>query len=141
MITGSLAPSAGEIRGLGEALAAFGRRTRERIGYMPQSFILYPALTDRENVDFVARLFGVLLLRRGRRTRQVLELLDLWSARGRRAVKLSGECSVAWSSPARWSTSPTSSSSTSRPRASIRSSAGRSGTSSIACATGASRPS
>jgi ABC-2 type transport system ATP-binding protein len=90
MITGSLAPSAGEIRVLGEAPAAFGRRTRERIGYMPQSFILYPALTVRENVDFVARLFRVPLLRRGRRTRQVLELLDLWSARGRRAVKPSG---------------------------------------------------
>lgn len=90
MITGSLAPSAGEVRVLGEVPAAFRGRTREQIGYMPQSFILYPDLTVRENVDFVASLFGVLFLRRGRRTRKVLELLDLWSVRGRRAGQLSG---------------------------------------------------
>jgi ABC-2 type transport system ATP-binding protein len=90
MITGSLAPSAGEVLVLGVAPARFDRRTRERIGYMPQSFILYPDLTVRENVDFVASLFGVVFFRRGRRIRQVLELLDLWSVRGRRAGKLSG---------------------------------------------------
>jgi ABC-2 type transport system ATP-binding protein len=90
MITGSLAPSAGEVLVLGEAPARFDRQTRERIGYMPQRFILYPDLTVRENVDFVASLFGVLPFRRRRRTRQVLGLLDLWSVRGRRAGKLSG---------------------------------------------------
>jgi len=90
MITGSLSPSGGEVLVLGEPPARFDRRTRERLGYMPQSFILYPDLTVKENVDFVASLFGVLLFRRRRRTRQVLELLDLWSARGRRAGKLSG---------------------------------------------------
>jgi ABC-2 type transport system ATP-binding protein len=90
MITGSLAPSAGEVLVLGERPAAFGRRIRERIGYMPQRFILYPDLTIKENVDFVASLFGVLFFRRGRRIRQVLQLLDLWSVRGRRAGKLSG---------------------------------------------------
>jgi ABC-2 type transport system ATP-binding protein len=90
MFTGSLAPTSGEVRVLGEAPAAFGRRTRERIGYMPQAFILYPDLTVRENVDFVASLFGVLLFRRGRRTRQVLQLLDMWDVRGRRAGQLSG---------------------------------------------------
>jgi ABC-2 type transport system ATP-binding protein len=90
MITGSLAPTSGEMLVLGEAPARFDRRARERIGYMPQSFILYPDLTVRENVDFVASLFGVLFFRRGRRIRQVLELLDLWSVRGRRAGKLSG---------------------------------------------------
>jgi ABC-2 type transport system ATP-binding protein len=90
MITGSLSPTSGEVLVLGEAPAAFRRQTRERIGYMPQRFILYPDLSVRENVDFVASLFGVLLLRRGRRTRQVLELLDLWTVRGRRAGNLSG---------------------------------------------------
>lgn len=90
MITGSLAPSAGEVLVLGVPPSRFDRRTRERIGYMPQSFILYPDLTVKENVDFVASLFGVLLFRRRRRTHQVLELLDLWSVRGRRAGKLSG---------------------------------------------------
>jgi ABC-2 type transport system ATP-binding protein len=57
---------------------------------MPQHFILYPDLTVRENVDFVASLYGLLLLRRRRRTRAVLELLELWNIRDRRARKLSG---------------------------------------------------
>jgi ABC-2 type transport system ATP-binding protein len=57
---------------------------------MPQAFILYPDLTVQENVDFVGSLFGLLLLRRRRRTRAVLELLDLWTVRGRRAGRLSG---------------------------------------------------
>jgi ABC-2 type transport system ATP-binding protein len=35
-------------------------------------------------------MFGMLWRRRRRRTRKVLELLDLWDARGRRAGKLSG---------------------------------------------------
>jgi ABC-2 type transport system ATP-binding protein len=90
LLTGALAPSEGEIRVMGEDPLEFKRTTRERIGYMPQSFALYPDLSTRENVDFVASLFGLLWWRRRRRTRQVLELVDLWSVRNRRAGKLSG---------------------------------------------------
>jgi ABC-2 type transport system ATP-binding protein len=90
LMTGALTPTEGEIRVLGEDPTGFARRTRERIGYMPQSFSLYPDLTTRENVDFVASLFGLLWWRRRRRTRQVLELVDLWSVRDRRAGRLSG---------------------------------------------------
>jgi ABC-2 type transport system ATP-binding protein len=90
LLTGALAPTEGEIRVMGEDPLEFKRRTRERIGYMPQSFALYPDLTTRENVDFVASLFGLLWWRRRRRTRQVLELVDLWQVRDRRAGKLSG---------------------------------------------------
>lgn len=90
MLTGALAPSAGTVRVLGEDPRVFRRQTRERIGYMPQQFTLYPDLTTRENVDFVASLFGMLWRTRHRRTREVLELVDLWDARGRRAGALSG---------------------------------------------------
>ena len=90
LMTGALTPSDGEIRVMGEDPTRFKRRTRERIGYMPQLFSLYPDLTARENVDFVASLFGLLWWRRRRRTRQVLELVDLWAVRDRRAGKLSG---------------------------------------------------
>ena len=90
MLTGALAPTEGEIRVMGEDPQRFKRRTRERIGYMPQSFALYPDLTARENVDFAASLFGMLWWRRHRRTREVLEFVDLWSVRGRRASRLSG---------------------------------------------------
>ena len=90
LMTGALAPTEGDIRVMGEDPTRFKRTTRERIGYMPQSFALYPDLTTRENVDFVASLFGLLWWRRRRRTRQVLETVDLWSVRDRRAGKLSG---------------------------------------------------
>jgi ABC-2 type transport system ATP-binding protein len=90
MLTGALKPTSGDIRVLGEQPEHFKRETRERIGYMPQLFTLYPDLTARENVDFVGSLFGMLWPRRRRRTRQVLELLELWDARGRRASNMSG---------------------------------------------------
>ena len=90
MLTGALAPTEGEIRVLGEDPRQFRRRTRERIGYMPQSFALFPDLTTRENLDFAASLFGMIWWRRHRRTRQALEFVDLWPVRGRRASQLSG---------------------------------------------------
>jgi ABC-2 type transport system ATP-binding protein len=90
LMTGALAPTDGEIRVMGEDPLKFKRETRERIGYMPQSFALYPDLTTRENVDFVASLFGLLWWRRRRRTREVLQWVDLWDVRSRRAGHLSG---------------------------------------------------
>ena len=90
LLTGALTPTSGGVTVLGEEPRRFRRQTRERIGYMPQSFTLYPDLTVRENVDFVASLFGMLWRSRRRRTREVLQLVDLWEVRGRRAGRLSG---------------------------------------------------
>jgi ABC-2 type transport system ATP-binding protein len=90
LITGALEPTAGEVRVLGEDPRRFRRDTRERIGYMPQQFTLYPDLTSDENVDFVASLFGMLTPRRRRRVREVLQFVQLWDVRGRRAGQLSG---------------------------------------------------
>ena len=90
MLTGALRPTSGEIRVLGERPSSFRRETRERIGYMPQQFTLYPDLTARENVDFVGSLFGMLWRRRRSRTKEVLQLLELWDARSRRASAMSG---------------------------------------------------
>ncbi len=90
ILTGALGPTGGTVRVLGEDPVRFRRHTRERIGYMPQLFTLYPDLSARENVDFVASLFGILWRTRHRRSREVLELVDLWDARSRRAGALSG---------------------------------------------------
>ena len=90
ILTGGLRATSGEARVLGQDPRRFGRRTQERIGYMPQLFSLYPDLTAGENVDFVASMFGMLFLRRRRRVRAALELVELWRERGRRAADLSG---------------------------------------------------
>ena len=90
LLTGALKPTRCTVRVLGEDPRQFRRRTRERIGYMPQLFTLYPDLTAGENVNFVASLFGLLWPRRRRRVHEVLRTVDLWPARGRRAADLSG---------------------------------------------------
>jgi ABC-2 type transport system ATP-binding protein len=90
ILTGTLEPSEGDVSVLGERPRQFKRRTRERLGYMPQHFVLYDELTAQENVSFVAALFGLLWPRRGRRVKQLLTLLGLWEARGRLARQLSG---------------------------------------------------
>jgi len=90
LLTGLLKADGGTVRVLGEDPRQFRRRTRERIGYMPQMFVLYPDLTARENVSFMASLFGIPPWRRGRRVDEVLELVDLTEARDRRASALSG---------------------------------------------------
>ncbi|HEX9043891.1 MAG TPA: ABC transporter ATP-binding protein [Candidatus Limnocylindrales bacterium] len=90
LLTGALAPSEGTVRVLGEDPRRYRRRTRERLGYMPQQFSLYEDLTTVENVDFVASMFGMLAPRRRRRIPEILKLIDLWPARSRQAGKLSG---------------------------------------------------
>jgi ABC-2 type transport system ATP-binding protein len=90
MLTGTLEPTNGKLSVLGQHPRQFTRSTRERIGYMPQHFVLYEELTAAENVSFVAALFGLLWPKRGRRVAEVLKLVDLWDARGRRARQLSG---------------------------------------------------
>lgn len=90
MMAGSLPPTAGSVEVLGERPMHFRRRTRERIAYMPQLFSLYPDLTARENVGFVAALYGIGWFRRRRKVRAALEVVDLWDARNRLARDLSG---------------------------------------------------
>jgi ABC-2 type transport system ATP-binding protein len=90
LMTGGLAPTQGQVRVLGEHPRRFRRSTRERIGYMPQSFTLYPDLTVSENVSFMGSIYGVLWRRRRSRVSEVLRLVDLWDVRNRRAGRLSG---------------------------------------------------
>lgn len=90
LITGALSPDDGVVRVLGEDPRRYRRRTRERIGYMPQQFVLYPDLTARENVEFMAALFGIPPWRRRGRIDEVLRLVDLWDAQHRRASAMSG---------------------------------------------------
>ncbi len=90
ILTGALTPTSGRVDVLDESPSSFSRQTREGIGYMPQSFTLYSDLTVRENVDFVGSLFGMLFRSRRKRTQEVLELVDLWEVKDRRAGQLSG---------------------------------------------------
>ncbi len=63
---------------------------RERIGYMPQDFVMYPALTVEETLHFAASLYGVPWGEAARRTKELLRFVDLEDAHKRRAGDLSG---------------------------------------------------
>jgi ABC-2 type transport system ATP-binding protein len=90
MLTGTLDPTEGHARVLGEDPRSFSRHAREQLAYMPQLFSLFPHLTAEENVGFVAALFGIFPWKRGPVIRHALEVVDLWDARKRLAHQLSG---------------------------------------------------
>jgi ABC-2 type transport system ATP-binding protein len=56
MLLGLLATSSGEVALFGEPPS---RRTRQRIGYVPQTLGLYGDLTPAENLEFSAAAFGI----------------------------------------------------------------------------------
>ena len=57
MLTGLLPPSEGEALLFGQPLDARDMSSRNRVGYMSQSFSLYTELTVRQNLDLHAHLF------------------------------------------------------------------------------------
>jgi len=89
LFTGVLTPSAGKAMVLGRQPIHFNQSTRERIGYMPQLFVLYPQLTVWENLNFAASIYGM-GLRRGNRLKEVLEFVELYEHRSKRARDISG---------------------------------------------------
>lgn len=80
MLTGLLRPTSGTIKVLGETLPGAEESLRRRIGYMTQKFSLYENLTVRENLDFVARIYG---LHRHESKLRLAELIDLYDLKGR----------------------------------------------------------
>lgn len=90
LIVGLLVPDEGEILVEGSQPASFSAADRQRLGYMPQEFSLFPALTLQQNCGFVAGLYGIGWFDRRKRIRDVLEFLELWDARKRRAGAASG---------------------------------------------------
>jgi ABC-2 type transport system ATP-binding protein len=88
MICGLLLPDAGEGEVLGLDLRTQRRAIKQQIGYMTQKFGLFGDLTIAENLEFIARVYG--LDRRKVRVAEALERLGLSSRAGQLAGKLSG---------------------------------------------------
>jgi ABC-2 type transport system ATP-binding protein len=90
LVGGLGAPTSGELLVQGEEPATFGAERRNKIGYVPQQFALYEALSVEQNARFIAGLYGLGWRHRRRRIREVLEFLELWSVRRRAAKDISG---------------------------------------------------
>ena len=89
-LTGYLSPSEGEVEVLGKPPSRFTSKDRRRIGFMPQGFVLYGELSVRQNLNFVAGLYGLRFLKRHRRVRETLKFVELWEHRRKRAANISG---------------------------------------------------
>lgn len=90
MLCGLLLPDAGEGTCLGFDVRRQAVQIKTQVGYMTQKFSLYEDLSIRENLDFVARMYGV----RDRRKRVTQALQDLGLAD--RAGQLAGTLSGGW---------------------------------------------
>lgn len=89
-LTGYLTPSEGEVEVLERRPSGFTRGDRRRIGFMPQGFVLYEELSVRQNLNFVAGLYGLGFRERRRRVRETLEFVELWEHRYKTAANISG---------------------------------------------------
>jgi ABC-2 type transport system ATP-binding protein len=83
-------PTSGTVRVLGHDYRQWPPGLRERIGYMPQTFALYPRLTVEENLRYVAGLYGLSPQQRNERIAVLLDLMELADARSTLAAHLSG---------------------------------------------------
>ncbi|MBI5113280.1 MAG: ABC transporter ATP-binding protein [Rhodovulum sp.] len=90
MMCGLLTPDAGRGTCLGYDIRTEGEKIRRHVGYMTQHFSLYMDLSVRENLEFVARVYGLPSPRRA--ARAAIERLGL----GDRAEQLAGALSGGW---------------------------------------------
>lgn len=88
MLCGLLTPDGGTGTCLGHDIVKEAWAIKRQVGYMTQRFSLYEDLSIRENLDFVARLYG--MDRRRERVAEALERLGLQDRRHQLAGALSG---------------------------------------------------
>lgn len=88
MLCGLLTPDSGEGQCLGYDVIRQTADIKRQVGYMTQRFSLWEDLTIRENLDFIARMYG--MPKRAQAVTQVLAKLGLASRQQQLAGALSG---------------------------------------------------
>jgi len=89
LLTGIYKPTSGQAIVLDRSPDKFTRAERENIGYMPQSFVLYPELSVWENLNFAASIYGLGLKRKNRLNR-LLEFVELQEHKRKLVRNISG---------------------------------------------------
>ncbi|MFL5219262.1 MAG: ABC transporter ATP-binding protein, partial [Microvirga sp.] len=90
MLCGLLTPDSGRGTCLGYDILTQSAAIKRHVGYMTQRFSLYADLSIRENLEFVARVYGLAKPRAA--AKAAIERLGL----GNRADQLAGELSGGW---------------------------------------------
>jgi ABC-2 type transport system ATP-binding protein len=90
MICGLLTPDSGEGHCLGYDIIKDSYAIKRQVGYMTQSFSLYTDLTVYENLDFIARVYGI-----KNRKRKIMDCLTTFNFLDRKN-QLTGSLSGGW---------------------------------------------
>ena len=90
MLTGLLTPTSGEIEVLGLRLPQDAEKLRLKIGYMTQKFSLYNDLTVKENLQFIAKIYGVTGTQQKKRIDELLSIYGLDQKQTQFAGSMSG---------------------------------------------------
>ncbi|MFN2596637.1 MAG: ABC transporter ATP-binding protein [Pyrinomonadaceae bacterium] len=77
VLTGLLAPTAGEARVLGFDVAREPLEVKRRIGVVPEDLNLFERLTGAEMLTFTGRMYGLAREATAERARELLELMEL----------------------------------------------------------------
>lgn len=90
MLTTLVKPTSGTITWNGQDIFAMDAEYRRLLGYLPQDFGFYPDFSVQDYLMYIASIKG---LRPGvakQRTKQLLQQVGLWNARGKKMKTLSG---------------------------------------------------
>jgi ABC-2 type transport system ATP-binding protein len=90
MLCGLLEPSSGTVEVLGHVMPRDAEQLRRRLGYMTQRFSLWDDLNARENLEFMARIFGLDSAQRRERIAELSDEYDLAGVMKQRAGTMSG---------------------------------------------------
>ncbi|WP_293746687.1 ABC transporter ATP-binding protein [uncultured Paraglaciecola sp.] len=90
MLTGLLKPTSGEIRVLGLTLPQDAEKLRLKMGYMTQKFSLYDDLTVKENLQFIAKIYGIFGATQNKRINELLSTYGLNQKQQQLAGSMSG---------------------------------------------------
>ena len=89
LFTGLLKPSSGSINVLGCSLPNEANKLRMKIGYMTQNFSLYDDLSVKENLQFIAKIYGLSPKEQKKRVDELLSIYQL----NKLSAQLSGSMS------------------------------------------------
>src|ERR1700681_4642061 len=90
IVASLLPPSAGKVTWNGLDVVSDANRVRASLGYLPQHFGVYPELTGRRFLEYLATMKGIRAGSGRRRVGEVLELVNLVGDADRRLGTYSG---------------------------------------------------
>ncbi|MGI5985884.1 MAG: ABC transporter ATP-binding protein [Clostridiales bacterium] len=90
IMTDLLVPSTGRVLYNGKDISVLGSVFRDKLGYLPQEFGVYPSFTAEQFLLYIAKLKGLSKFEAKRRSDELLELVDLADKKKKKLDGFSG---------------------------------------------------